>query len=305
MGDITLTAYLKQIIKLESTIMTQRAAIQNLEYQSRRYGIRKNFQKPKRPQIYSSGPVVGCGTLLGLFLFLGLMAVILTSIDLDPDTMLLTALIGVVAAIGFVIYKIIRANKKEQAENEAKEEAYQRELDRYNKLVEQDAKRVEREVCEAKRLLAIRGELIQQMRETEKALNDLYAVDVIFPKYHNLVAVCSFYEYLMAGRCSRLTGHDGAYNIYETEARLDRILTKIDVVIQKLDQIRDNQWMLYDTIQQGNGIAQRLLNESIKQSRISGRIADNAALAAYNAGVAADNARASAMISAASYLRES
>lgn len=61
--------------------------------------------------------------------------------------------------------------------------------------------------------------------------------------------MCSLYEYICAGRCSTLEGHEGAYNLYETEMRLDQIITRLDKVIANLGAIRENQFMLFSAIQ--------------------------------------------------------
>lgn len=92
----------------------------------------------------------------------------------------------------------------------------------------------------------------EDIKRTEELLaqsyscrQSLYSCEIIYEKYRNPVALASFYDYLAAGRCTSLTGADGAYNIYENEVRLDRIVTKLDVIIRKLDHIKDNQYSLY------------------------------------------------------------
>ena len=64
--------------------------------------------------------------------------------------------------------------------------------------------------------------------------------------------VCSLYEYICAGRCTELEGHEGAYNIIETEIRLDHIILQLDKVIAQLEQIKNNQFMLYSAVQESN-----------------------------------------------------
>lgn len=88
--------------------------------------------------------------------------------------------------------------------------------------------------------------------KTRKLLNELYNWNIIHPKYRNFVAVCSLYEYYSTGRCSQLTGHEGGYNIYENEVRLNFIINKLDIVIQKLEAIKNNQYELYTAIVQSN-----------------------------------------------------
>ena len=77
----------------------------------------------------------------------------------------------------------------------------------------------------------------------------MYSLDVIFPKYRNIIAVSSFYEYLLSGRCDKL---EGAYNIFESELRMNLIINKIDDVIKHLEKIEQHQYMLYSAIQENN-----------------------------------------------------
>lgn len=92
-----------------------------------------------------------------------------------------------------------------------------------------------------KRNQAIESELNKlekQIRESEEVLDKLYAMNVLHPKYRNLTAASIILEYLETGRCSELTGHEGAYNLYESELRQNLIIAKLDVVIQKLDELK-------------------------------------------------------------------
>lgn len=122
--------------------------------------------------------------------------------------------------------------------------------------------------------------------ETHRVLNSYYSRNIIFPKYRELVAVSSFYEYLMSGRCSQLEGHGGAYNIFESEVRQNLILRKLDDIIERLDRIEDNQYMLYSTIQNSNRDTSRLLGEL---NRTAQSIESNTAITAYNSGITAQN----------------
>ena len=49
----------------------------------------------------------------------------------------------------------------------------------------------------------------------------------------------------MSGRCTSLTGADGAYNIYESEIRMNRVIAQLDTVISSLEEIKQNQYMMY------------------------------------------------------------
>ena len=52
----------------------------------------------------------------------------------------------------------------------------------------------------------------------------------------------------MAGRCTKLEGADGAYNLYEAEVRANRVIEQLDTVIDSLEQIKANQYMMYSAI---------------------------------------------------------
>ena len=73
----------------------------------------------------------------------------------------------------------------------------------------------------------------------------MYSYDIVFGKYRDVVALSSFYEYLMAGRCDSLEGAHGAYNIYESEIRANQVIAQLSAVLASLEQIQKNQYMVY------------------------------------------------------------
>ena len=128
----------------------------------------------------------------------------------------------------------------------------------------------------------------QAMEETQKTLDKLYAWDVIYPKYRNLPALTSIYEYLITGRCEGLTGPHGAYNLYEDEVRKDMVISQLSVVIQNLEQIKQNQYMLYQQVKE----IQQTTNSIEKELRqIKGYSVQIASLTALNAYYSALNER--------------
>lgn len=150
---------------------------------------------------------------------------------------------------------------------------------------------IEKEISEAETTLG----------ETCKALNELYSYGVVFSKYRNIVAVSAFYEYLTCGRCTALEGADGAYNIYESEIRADRMIAQLSQVIKSLDAIRENQYALYNSIQETNKRLAKMEHSmksavsSLREIEFSTRnmrdtmdeIANYTAIAAYNSSVTA------------------
>lgn len=146
------------------------------------------------------------------------------------------------------------------------------------------------------------------MQETYAQRNNFYNLDIIFSKYRNPVALASFSEYLITGRCSTLEGPTGAYNIYENEIRLDRITDQLNVVIDSLEQIKQNQFTIYNELVKMNSTL-CLLDESLSEalnsikimeenSRITneriGEIEKNTAVTAYYSQISAYYAKKTA-----------
>ena len=119
------------------------------------------------------------------------------------------------------------------------------------------------------------------------ALQRLYDINVIFPKYRNLVAISMIYEYLSSGRCDRLDGPDGAYNLYEIELRQNIIIGQLSSIVENLNQIRNNQFTLYNELVSANQRVGSVLSD----------IGNNVKISAYQNEAAAKNAEALKYIS--------
>ncbi len=92
----------------------------------------------------------------------------------------------------------------------------------------------------------------KELKETLKALNEMYAYNVVYKKYRELPILTTLYEYINSRRCYDLRGGDGAYNLYESELRANIIFTKLDNISASLETIKANQLMLYTEIKQVN-----------------------------------------------------
>ena len=119
----------------------------------------------------------------------------------------------------------------------------------YNKNLEIENEKIKKE--SAQKLKIVENEhqkVIDKMRETQDLLEDYYSENIIYDKYRALVPVCTFYEYIASGRCSQLEGHEGAYNLYENELRLNIIVDKLDDIIDRLDTIASSQSAILNAI---------------------------------------------------------
>lgn len=123
-------------------------------------------------------------------------------------------------------------------------------------------------------------DLLQRLIHTKTAY---YNTNIVFQKYQNMVALTTFYEYLLSGRCSKLEGADGAYNIYEQEIRADRIIAKLDDILKALENIQQNQYMLYSIMRDVNENLRNLNRTTDLAVNSLQRIEDTTARIEYNA----------------------
>ena len=115
------------------------------------------------------------------------------------------------------------------------------------------------------KLKAIEYELefiVDNIEKNIKLEKELYSYNIVYGKYRNIIAISSFLDYLISGRCSTLAETDGAYNLYEQESRTDTIINKMDVLIDSLSQIKENQYYIYNQLDSINK-SLNIINESI------------------------------------------
>lgn len=149
------------------------------------------------------------------------------------------AIIG--AAIGAAIAVIVGSSSARKAQEELEEENR-----RAHELWEEELRRKKQEdaaaVIQFKEDTAILDDLKKTMK---KMLDGHYSNGPIYRKYRTLPAICQLYEYFDSGRFTEL---GDAYNQYELEVRLDRLIDNSEKALQVLYQIRDNQRLLFDAL---------------------------------------------------------
>lgn len=119
---------------------------------------------------------------------------------------------------------------------------------RYRLALQADRQRVSSEQAVIEGLRNQQSAVSDQYDELGKQLEKFYGLGMVYKKYCNFIAVTTILEYLQSGRCTRLTGPDGAYNLYEQELWNQTIVGKLDQVLNDLESIRENQYVLYDAI---------------------------------------------------------
>ena len=99
------------------------------------------------------------------------------------------------------------------------------------------------------------------MSQTSSSLSTFYADNTIYPKYRNLAAMSTISEYFETGRVTELTGPNGAYNLYEAELRQNIIIGQLNAILNNLEAIRNNQYMLYQQLSTISYNTNRIGNE--------------------------------------------
>lgn len=127
-----------------------------------------------------------------------------------------------------------------------------------------------------------------------EALHKLYSYNIVFGKYRSFAALSTIHEYLVSGRCAALEGPNGAYNLLENEMRMNLVIVQLAQVVQSLEDIKQNQYMLYSAIQTTNAELAKLnssarnMAHSMQNMNASlSAIENNTAITAFNTEVTA------------------
>lgn len=135
-----------------------------------------------------------------------------------------------------------------------------------------------------KKAIELHDSMVSPYNEVVHLLGHVYEKNIVHPKYRNLVAISQIYEYIDTGRCTELEGPDGAYNLYESELRQDRIIEQLDVIITQLDRLNNTMGYVASAINQSNNLLNNISNSLY-------RIEANTALTAYNTQCIANNTK--------------
>lgn len=282
MNAAAIKEHLKMLMELEKEVYTQNQVIASLEYQLSCLPDAHRYTRPVYTEANSNYQISGltwlCFGSALIFLLLAPVSDAIINSDWGIMGLLLFPILLIfylarsfaipcaifLFAAGIIVFFVERNNQSDAryAAKQQSKKSYETAMATYNRAVEQDRLRVERE--RPKKLL-LQGQLKtlkDAHKKTVDTLNKLYNKGVIHKKYWGLVPICSLYGYFDTGVCTQLEGHEGAYNKYDTECRLDRIISKLDQVIQRLDEIKALQQDLYEAIEESNCKVGQLIRNS-------------------------------------------
>ena len=229
----------------------------------------KRLKKDMWENIKSAAFIPGVGATLALLLY----SIVLSGCDESSTFLLKVILFFVVIAILSCVISLVSGKikiKKEQErvdqQNEEYHADYLKALEKYEsdvavhkdyfhilmKRYDADMLQYQKDVEQAKQDDEKAQEMLAQLdslaADAKAASNKLKDLGVIFPKYYDLVPVCSIYEYFITGRVTELTGPYGAYNLYEQELRQNLIVSRLDAISSQLEDIKQNQYTLYEVL---------------------------------------------------------
>lgn len=303
-------AYLKDVIYLESTLQILNNLINKLDNKIKVINNTKieieplsNIEKPEIEKEF------GFFIMLVMFLFclvissfvINIPFVIIFWIIFHKFSIALkiSLIISIILGIIFTRAIIKFQNPDIRQRNEEKNKKYLNAVKELEKRNQEKQNRIKLMEIQKNDLIIKRKNLYNQYTETKKALTDVYNLDIIYSKYRYLVAVVTFYEYFDSGRCNSFEATEtsgGAYNLYETEIRMNTIIEKLDIVINQLEQVKRNQEALYNVVCQINSTTNKIYAntekelEELKKSNTYNEItADNSAVTAHNSTILAFN----------------
>ena len=291
--------YVRNIKNLEVSCYEQNLLHQNLNEQLGRaikhYSDTKNtpIESPgEEPELITFGDVIKYSLLLGIpaALIGGIVGFVVRAIRIIFTDLTVEApgmpYIYWGAGIAFVLVVVfLGLCAVGEVSPEAIEE-YKSKVDNQRQAI---AKR-DSDLETQKKYISYLEKLIQQCererQETLDILEKYYNLNYIYPKYRGIVPMCAIYEYLESGRCYSLTGPSGAYNLYENELLMNKIIGKLDDVIARLDDISYNQHIIAQEINKSHSQVISILASLDNSSK---NIEQYTAAAEYYGRVAAAN----------------
>lgn len=285
MDNQAIKSYLKTILELETNKFTMKTAIDNTESTISKLAKSPKLYKPvavkqsAEEQSYRKGAYV-CFALA----VITLIFVLIIRFEILKYLFIGFLVVFAICAIVLFIYANSKKNDRLYEDREREQE--------YAQFKERQEKRLYEESTYKEHLLKTLNKINPQLEETKSALEELYSINIIHPKYRNLIAIASFLEYFETGRCTQLEGHEGAYNIFENEVRLDMIITNQNQIIESLDQVKQNQYTLYTAIIESQRQIQGIGCKMNTIMSLAEQTAQNSEIIAYNSKCSADNTNA-------------
>ena len=298
-----LMEYIRHAIELESSMIGEQTLIDEYtadmgkrkpvlsENTHAEEDVQKQVQLDELPSVDIAAYAVLAAAFLMLFIPL------IAKLPFIPIFFMIPA-IGMIIPVIYIV-RVMRKRKAITEENEEKKKQCREECERIREERSRN-REVHSKLLEEWQTSFDSNTSYRARRQAELSgvLTEYYAADVIFPKYRNLPALTSIYEYLMTGRCEELTGPNGAYNLYEMELRQNTVIAQLNAIITNLEQIRQNQFMLYQELTKLNETTSRISADISAIRGYTVALTELSSLNAYYSAVTAESTSALAFMHA-------
>ena len=288
--------YLWRILEAEKNVYTLSELANNLNYRIQNFGNHKDIREEKIPKTaYQGKDFARSFTLIGLLfgvaiaIFDAFMSVVVGSREGFLEILGLIFRLFLYMGIAPILGTLFGAGFRKSKEIIHKIKDNKNRHVKFNNLIVQDNNRVQNELIMKENATQYLPVVNKQINATKHVLSKLYGLNIVHPTYRNLIAIASLYQYVDTGRCTQLEGHEGAYNLYESERRQNMIITQLNAVITQLEQIKYNQAMLYNAICVANDKINKLTKISELSLSYNQATARNSEIIAYNTQVTAQN----------------
>ena len=264
--DDNLINYLKYVYELEKNIYEQNIVIDRMQDSVQML----NHQLRLQPSIYQESKVQVKARIAYLSIAVVILIVVLAfkrmliAFDtLDPVIGGMLQIVIVLSSIMSIVGIILVAQKV----MDTKEYNKRVREENQNNILEIET--IQQQAKQKKQVILHNYHLFKtQLDENRKVLDEFYEKNLLHPKYRNLPAVASIYEFLQTQLCFDLVGPNGAYYLYEQKVAWGIIIEKLDDISNDLKEIKCNQRMLYNALEETKTITNNLL----KQELINGNL---------------------------------
>lgn len=291
--------YISILLDMEKNIYIQKKTLENLYNKRNTLGIKRNIDAPYNRKaeldiieyMLRAGLICGAiGFIIGVFAkwsdawsTSGIFAVIIAPLF----GIFIALIVGLAGGIIIGPFVAIGVRNKEQAEYDS---FYREKLKEYDHKKTNDDNRVKNELIKRRKIQQEINLLEAKYKESKKRLDEFYNYNIVNRKYHHeIVAIASFYQYLDEKRTYSLefnpkTGDKGAYNIFSEESQRGIIISQLSQVLEKLDQVMENQYEIQNVLIDANKRIDSLKNNvSYLGNQVNSSIQEQTAIQAYNA----------------------
>ena len=233
------------------------------------------------------------GIILAMVFGVVLCLVVCTSVEeLAIPPLLAILLLAIACPLVFLPFLLMgcipayasNKNKASQYREKAQRQGDQRSKERRVYILAEEEKQIEQSLAsldEDETALSVQQEhILSNLKSAQQTLTEIYAMNVLPPKYRNLCAVATFFEYLTTRRCDKITGHGGIYDTYETERIQLAQLEQMVMMNERLSRIEDYQRCIYQELQQANKSLSEIRSSLVDIQATNREIAQNTAITA-------------------------